>query len=104
MSDSLYDVLRPHFDSSSLANNVTIPQPSDPVTAKYLSRLPKLDLAALQTSEPQSLAQSSHSTLLALRLSRRDPPERSYPPQITSVISASDSHPSRRTAKKSEKV
>lgn len=64
MADYLYELLTPHLASSggsSLApeRNVT--------TAQYLNRLPTLSLQALQETEPQSLAQSSHSTLLSLQ-------------------------------------
>lgn len=65
MSDSLLDLLRPHISSSS-PDHADLSS-ANTVVSKYLSRLPKLDLNALQTSEPQSLAQASHSNLLALQ-------------------------------------
>jgi uncharacterized phage infection (PIP) family protein YhgE len=43
------------------------PQENDATTSQYLNRLSTLSLDALQTTEPQSLAQSSHSTLLSLQ-------------------------------------
>ena len=58
MADSLYDLLTPHLPSSSS---------HDPTTAQYLTRLSTLSLQALKTTEPQSLAQSSHSTHLSLQ-------------------------------------
>ncbi|CAG7918173.1 unnamed protein product [Penicillium olsonii] len=41
--------------------------PRDSTTDKYLNRLSTLSLDALQNTEPPSLAQSSHSTLLSLQ-------------------------------------
>ncbi|KAL1989561.1 hypothetical protein VTN49DRAFT_6758 [Thermomyces lanuginosus] len=62
MSDALLDLLRPHLGEQgpSLSAN-------DPTTAKYLTRLTTLSLDALKTTEPQSIAQSAHSTLLSLQ-------------------------------------
>ncbi|KAL9634344.1 MAG: hypothetical protein Q9164_004144 [Protoblastenia rupestris] len=65
MADPLYELLLPYFDKSTQARPV--PQVRDNVTAKYLSRLSTLPLASLTTTEPQSLAQSSHSNLLSLQ-------------------------------------
>ncbi|KAA8646111.1 hypothetical protein EYZ11_005510 [Aspergillus tanneri] len=64
MADYLYELLTPHLappDASSLSpeHNAT--------TAQYLTRLPTLSLQALQETESQSLAQSSHSTLISLQ-------------------------------------
>lgn len=58
MADSLLELLAPHLET---------PQPNDATTSQYLNRLSTLSLDALQTTEPQSLAQSSHSTLLSLQ-------------------------------------
>lgn len=58
MADSLLELLAPSLES---------PQPNDATTSQYLNRLSTLSLDALQTTEPQSLAQSSHSTLLSLQ-------------------------------------
>ncbi|KAF3387612.1 Conserved oligomeric Golgi complex subunit 8 [Penicillium rolfsii] len=58
MADSLLELLAPRLE---------IPQPNDATTSQYLNRLSTLSLDALQTTEPQSLAQSSHSTLLSLQ-------------------------------------
>jgi hypothetical protein len=58
MADSLLELLAPHLET---------PQPNDNTTSQYLNRLSTLSLDALQTTEPQSLAQSSHSTLLSLQ-------------------------------------
>lgn len=58
MADSLLELLAPHLE---------VPQPHDATTAQYLNRLSTLSLQSLQTTEPQSLAQSSHSTLLSLQ-------------------------------------
>lgn len=58
MADSLLELLAPRLGT---------PQPNDATTPQYLNRLSTLSLDALQTTEPQSLAQSSHSTLLSLQ-------------------------------------
>jgi uncharacterized phage infection (PIP) family protein YhgE len=50
-----------------LAPRLETPQENDATTSQYLNRLSTLSLDALQTTEPQSLAQSSHSTLLSLQ-------------------------------------
>ena len=73
MADPLYELLAPYFDTP--ASPRTVPSVSDPVTAKYLNRLSTLPLASLTSTEPQSLAQSSHTTLLSLQsLSARSNP------------------------------
>lgn len=54
----LLELLAPHL-SPALSADVT--------TDKYLNRLSTLSLEALQNTEPPSLAQSSHSTLLSLQ-------------------------------------
>ncbi|CAG8408379.1 unnamed protein product [Penicillium salamii] len=53
----LLELLAPHLD----------PNLSHDATDKYLNRLSTLSLDALQNTEPPSLAQSSHSTLLSLQ-------------------------------------
>jgi uncharacterized phage infection (PIP) family protein YhgE len=58
MADSLLELLAPRLET---------PQENDATTSQYLNRLSTLSLDALQTTEPQSLAQSSHSTLLSLQ-------------------------------------
>ncbi|KAJ5584545.1 uncharacterized protein N7459_004345 [Penicillium hispanicum] len=57
MTESLLELLAP----------LDVPQDPDIVTTQYLNRLSTLSLQALQTTEPQSLTQSSHSTLLSLQ-------------------------------------
>ena len=57
MADSLLELLAPHLDSPA----------HDATTEQYLTRLSTLSLDSLQSTEPQSLAQSSHSTLLSLQ-------------------------------------
>ena len=64
MADSLYELLSPHLDAPS--KDASLPTP-DEVTKKYLSRLSTLSLPSLKTSEPQSLAQSSHSNTLNIQ-------------------------------------
>lgn len=64
MADPLYQLLVPYFDTPS-------PRPppisQDPVTGKYLNRLSTLPLDALTSTEPESLAQLSQSTLRSLQ-------------------------------------
>ncbi|PGH23325.1 hypothetical protein AJ80_02577 [Polytolypa hystricis UAMH7299] len=66
MADPLYELLIPYFDSADLSSRPPPPTP-DSITSKYLSRLPTLSLSSLQSSEPQSLAQASHSTFVSLQ-------------------------------------
>ncbi|KAJ5551199.1 hypothetical protein N7535_000858 [Penicillium sp. DV-2018c] len=54
----LLELLAPHLNPNH-SHDVT--------TDKYLNRLSTLSLEALQTTEPSSLAQSAHSTLLSLQ-------------------------------------
>lgn len=73
MADPLYELLVLYFDTP--ASPRPVPNVSDQVTAKYLNRLSTLPLASLTSTEPQSLAQSSHTTLLSLQsLSARSNP------------------------------
>ena len=65
MADPLYELLVPYFDKST--SHRPIPNARDPVTLKYLNRLSTLPLASLAPSEPQALAQSSHSILVLLQ-------------------------------------
>ncbi|KAL4915285.1 Dor1-like family-domain-containing protein [Aspergillus aurantiobrunneus] len=84
MADHLYELLSSHIpsDKADLSR--------DPTTIQYLNRLPTLSLQALQTTEPQSLAQSTHSNILSLQaLSNR-----SHKSFITSADSLSNLHTS----------
>ncbi|MCJ1241015.1 hypothetical protein MMC14_009019 [Varicellaria rhodocarpa] len=65
MADALHELLVPYFDKRPSQRSQ--PKSSDPVAAKYLNRLSTLQLESLKTTEPQSLAQSSHSALLSLQ-------------------------------------
>ena len=65
MADPLLKLLVPYFDKQN--SHVPPLGSNDPITSKYLSRLLTLRLESLKTTEPQSLAQSSHSTLLSLQ-------------------------------------
>ena len=65
MADPLYELLAPYFDSPTSSRPV--PSVNDNVTAKYLNRISTLPLASLTSTEPQSLAQSSHSNLLSIQ-------------------------------------
>lgn len=64
MSDSLYELLAPHLGQNGAAS---LRAPGDAVTSTYLARLTTLPLSSLSGSEPQSLAQTSHSLLLSLQ-------------------------------------
>ena len=64
MADPLYELLAPYFKDNPTQSP---PQANGPTTAKYLSRLSTLQLGSLETIEPLSLAQASHSALLSLQ-------------------------------------
>ena len=66
MADYLYELLSPHLTPTVNSPTPLAPE-QDATTAQYLNRLPTLSLEALQETEPQSLAQSSHSTLLSIQ-------------------------------------
>ncbi|QSZ34538.1 hypothetical protein DSL72_006132 [Monilinia vaccinii-corymbosi] len=69
MADPLYELLIPYFDKPSPR---PAPPSADPTTATYLNRLSTLPLSSLNTSEPESLSQASHSLLFSLQaLSKR---------------------------------
>ena len=65
MADPLYELLAPYFDNQTASRPVPILQ--DNVTTRYLNRLSTLPLTALNSSEPQSLAQTSHTNLISLQ-------------------------------------
>ncbi|KAL8863320.1 MAG: hypothetical protein Q9198_010422, partial [Flavoplaca austrocitrina] len=65
MTDPLYELLVPYFDD--LPSSRPVPGSNDPVVSKYLNRLTTLPLSSLTSQESQSLAQSSHSTLLSIQ-------------------------------------
>lgn len=69
MEDSLYELLTPHLASTHPTTTSSRPRgpEQDATTSRYLNRLTTLSLEALMTTETQSLAQSSHSTLLSLQ-------------------------------------
>lgn len=69
MEDSLYELLTPHLGSTSPTETLSrsrVPE-QNATTSRYLNRLTTLSLESLSTTETQSLAQSSHSTLLSLQ-------------------------------------
>lgn len=69
MADPLYELLIPYFDAQDASPR---PAPNDAATNAYLARLSTLPLAALTSSEPQSLLQSTQSVLRSLQgLSKR---------------------------------
>ncbi|KAJ6166715.1 hypothetical protein N7470_002162 [Penicillium chermesinum] len=57
MTDSLLELLAPHLETPR----------ADDTTSQYLNHLSTLSIQDLQSTELQSLAQSSHSTLLSLQ-------------------------------------
>ncbi|PYH43544.1 Dor1-like family protein [Aspergillus saccharolyticus JOP 1030-1] len=67
MADYLYELLAPQLGATPNASSAPRSPEHDTTTAQYLNRLPTLSLQALQTTEPQSLTQASHSTLLSLQ-------------------------------------
>ncbi|KAF2705276.1 Dor1-domain-containing protein [Pleomassaria siparia CBS 279.74] len=78
MADPLYELLIPYFDAHELTER---PAAHDIVTTSYLARLTTLPLSALNSSEQQSLSQSSQSILRSLQaLSKR-----SHKPIISST-------------------
>ncbi|KAI1276637.1 Dor1-like protein [Xylaria sp. FL0933] len=80
MADLLYDLLSPTLSPGSQSS------PPDPVALQYLTSLAAQPLSQLETVEPQTLAQSSHSLLLSLQgLSQRS---------HKIIISSSESHAS----------
>ncbi|KAF2654345.1 Dor1-like protein [Lophiostoma macrostomum CBS 122681] len=82
MADPLYELLIPYFDAHDAASqSIERPRPDDAVTAAYLSRLTTLPLAALSSSEQQSLSQSSQSILRSLQVLSK----RSHKPIISSA-------------------
>ncbi|KAJ9631936.1 hypothetical protein H2203_000337 [Taxawa tesnikishii (nom. ined.)] len=83
MADPLYELLTPYLGSSSPSRTQPpVPYPDDSTTSNYLNRLTTLSHSALTTTEPASLAQSTHSVLRSLQaLSKRS---------HRSVIAASD--------------
>ncbi|KAF1833663.1 Dor1-domain-containing protein [Decorospora gaudefroyi] len=78
MADPLYELLIPYFDAHDAQLR---PSPNDAVTNAYLSRLTTLPLAALTSSEQQSLSQSSQSLLRSLQVLSK----RSHKPIIAST-------------------
>ena len=81
MADPLYELLAPYFDAQDAQDARARPPPNDATTNAYLARLTTLPLAALTSSEPQSLSQSTQSVLRSLQaLSKR-----SHKPIISST-------------------
>jgi hypothetical protein len=78
MADPLYELLIPYFDAQDVTHR---PSPHDAVTGVYLSQLTTLPLAALSSSEQQSLSQSSQSILRSLQVLSK----RSHKPIIAST-------------------
>ncbi|KAK7969769.1 hypothetical protein PG996_001794 [Apiospora saccharicola] len=84
MADLLYDLLRPAGRGQSFTPN------AEPAALEYLTSLASSPLSALESEQPQALAQTSHSLLLTLQaLSKRS--------HKTTIESASN-HANLRTA------
>ncbi|KAL1998715.1 hypothetical protein VTN02DRAFT_5687 [Thermoascus thermophilus] len=66
MADPLYELLVPYLDASETPSR-PLPSAPDATTSKYLNRLSTLSVESLRSTEPQSLAHSSQSTLLSLQ-------------------------------------
>lgn len=64
MADPLFELLMPYLDTPSPR---PLPYSEDPITSAYLNRLMSLPLSSLNTTELQSLAQTSHSIHLSLQ-------------------------------------
>jgi hypothetical protein len=69
MADPLFELLAPYLDSNATPTTSRLPSTSsvDATTSKYINRLTTLSLELLKSTEPQSISQSSHSTLLSLQ-------------------------------------
>lgn len=78
MADPLYELLIPYLDAHDTQSR---PVANNAVTATYLARLATLPLAALTSSEHQSLSQSSQSLLRSLQALAK----RSHKPIISST-------------------
>ena len=65
MPDSLYDLLVPHLKETQSEHEDA--QIDEAIVSKYFGRLSSLQLSNLDSTEPQSLAQASHSALLSLQ-------------------------------------
>jgi hypothetical protein len=79
MADPLLELLLPYFDEPSACVSSSS---KDSVASAYLNRLTTLPLSSLNTTEPQSLAQTSHTVQLSLQALS----SRSY----KSIIASSD--------------
>ncbi|KAK8139921.1 hypothetical protein PG984_001044 [Apiospora sp. TS-2023a] len=84
MADLLYDLLRPAGRGQSSAPN------AEPAALEYLTSLASSPLSALESEQPQALAQTSHSLLLTLQaLSKRS---------HKTIIESASNHANLRTA------
>ncbi|KAI1421043.1 Dor1-domain-containing protein [Xylaria sp. FL1777] len=82
MADLLYELLSPTLSPGGQSSSSS----ADPVALEYLTSLAAQPLSQLETTEPQTLAQASHSLLLSLQgLSQRS---------HKTIISSSESHAS----------
>ncbi|KAH6646497.1 Dor1-like family-domain-containing protein [Truncatella angustata] len=89
MADLLHDLLISPASSGGDPRHGNI-QPPDPVALEYISSLASLSLSSVESAEQQTLAQSSHSLLLALQaLSKRS---------HKSIIESASNHANLKTA------
>ncbi|WEW55038.1 hypothetical protein PRK78_000466 [Emydomyces testavorans] len=66
MANPLYELLVPYLDRNN-ASQCPPPPATNATTSRYLSRLSTLSLSSLNSTELQSLSQSSHSNLVSLQ-------------------------------------
>ena len=64
MADPLFELLAQYFDNNTSSR--PIPKSGDPIVSQYLTRLSTLSINDLTITEPQSLAQASHSSYLSI--------------------------------------
>jgi hypothetical protein len=68
MADPFFELLTPYLDTIATSTSHTPRSAAaDATTSKYITRLTTLSLDSLKTTEPQSISQSAHSTLLSLQ-------------------------------------
>jgi conserved oligomeric Golgi complex subunit 8 len=67
MAESLLQLLEPHLKESNTSDETPRASIQDEATIKYLNRLTTLQLGSLNSTEPQSLSQSLHSTIRSLQ-------------------------------------
>src|ERR1700761_1266219 len=66
MADILYDLLATQTGAAD-DTKASLPESADPAALEYLTWLVSQPLSSLESAEPQSLGQASHSLLLSLQ-------------------------------------